>query len=113
MKTEQATLILASLLRAPRRFRSYELSKAAKVQLTNIQQLLESYDHLAGSSDYGGALIKLNEAYQSLEAVPPASSSDDLPQRKHPFLLAFDNPKPGPETDAWKMYVNDLRNKSQ
>jgi hypothetical protein len=111
MNTDQATVILASLLRSPRRFRSYELSQAARQRLVSIQHLLETYDNKTLSSDYEEALARLNQAYRMLDAVPPAASSDDLSSRMHPMLLAFDNPNLGAEGDAWRMLLAELRKK--
>ena len=109
MKTERVTLILASLINAPRRFRSYELSKAAIQRLASVQQLLETYDKMTFASNYAEALSQLNHAYHLLGAEPPASTADDLTSRKHPVLVALDNPNPGAETDAWRAFVNELR----
>jgi len=109
MKTDRATLILASLLSSPRRFRSYELSKAAKQRLATVQHLLEGFDKLTFASNYAEALSQLNQAYRELEAEPPPGTADDLTSRKHPVLFAFDNPNPGAETDAWRAFVSELR----
>lgn len=109
MKTDRATLLLASLLNSPRRFRSYELSKSAKQRLASVQHLLEAYDKMTFASNYGEALSQLDQAYRLLQAEPPPSTSDDLTSRKHPVLMAFDNPNPGAESDAWRAFVNELR----
>ena len=109
MNTDRATLILATLLRSPRRFRSFELSKSAKQRLAAIQQLLETFDKLTFASDFEQALAQLNEAYRLLDVEPPTADSTSLTSRQHPMLVAFDNPHPGAETDAWKAFLIELR----
>jgi hypothetical protein len=102
MNTDQATLVLASLRRAPRGFRSFDISNAARQRLDSVQHLLETYGKKTKASAHDEALAKLNEAYRLLGAEPPSGDAASLPSRKHPFLVAFDNPNPGAETDAWK-----------
>ena len=109
MNTDRASLILASFLRSPRRFRSFELSLAAKQRLVSIQHILETFDKLTFASDIEQALAQLNEAYRLVGAQAPAADSNSLTSRTHPMLEAFDNPQPGAETDAWKLFLNELR----
>jgi hypothetical protein len=108
MTTDQATLILASLLRTPRSFRSFDISDAARKRLDNVQQLLETVGKKTKASAYDDALVHLNAAYRLLGAEPPRGYSGALTSRKHPFLVAFDKPNPGAETDAWKSLLTQL-----
>jgi hypothetical protein len=109
MNTDHATLVLASSLRSPRRFRSFDLTKSAQQRLAAIQQLLESFDKLTFASDFDQALARLNEAYRLLDVEPPPADSASLTGRKHPMLFAFDNPHPGAETDAWRVLLVQWR----
>jgi hypothetical protein len=97
MNTDHATLVLASSLRSPRRFRRFDLSKSAQQRLAAIQQLLETFDKLTFASDFDQALARLNEAYRLLDVEPPPADSASLTSRKHPMLFAFDNPHPDAE----------------
>jgi hypothetical protein len=108
MQTEQATHVLAFLLGAPRRANSWQLKSAAKQRLAAIQHALETYERLTFTSD-AEALAQLNQAYRLLNAGPPAAKPDDLATRKHPLLMELDRPHPGPEMDAWKMFLDELR----
>lgn len=108
MNTDQATYLMAFLLRAPRRGSSWELKKAAKQRLATIQHALEAYEKLTFSSDEQ-ALAQLNHIYTLLNAKPPSATDKDLATRKHPLLKALDSPSPGAETDAWKTFLTELR----
>jgi hypothetical protein len=108
MNTDQATLVLTFLLRSAKRAKSWELSWAAKQRLSAIQQAMEAYEKLTFTSDER-ALGQLNQVYRLLEALPPAADSTSLTNRRHPLLVAMDNPDPGAEMDAWKVFLDELR----
>jgi hypothetical protein len=108
MTTDQATLVLASLLRAPRGFKSTDLSRTASQKLAAIQQLLETYRKETKSSQHADALAQLDQAYRLLEVEPPSGDTSALASRKHPFLVAFDKPNPAAETDAWRALLVQL-----
>jgi len=111
MDTNQATYVLAFLLRAPKRAQSWELPKAAKHRIASIQHALEAFSKLTFSSDQE-ALAELNHAYVLLDATPPPASHQELGARKHPIQKVMDTPNPGAETEAWKSFLAELRKAS-
>jgi hypothetical protein len=108
MQTDQATLVLASLLRSPRRFQSYDLSKAAREHIGAIQQLVEEYEEKQSAADYAGALAALHKAYGMLQAEPPDAATADLANWKHSVLAAADKADLAAEMDAWRALLGRL-----
>jgi hypothetical protein len=108
MQTDQATLVLASLLRSPRRFKSYDLSRAAREHIGVIQQLVEEYEAKQSAADYAGALAALDKAYGLLQATPVEGTSVDLANWKHPVLAAADKADLAAEMDAWRALLGRL-----
>jgi hypothetical protein len=107
MQTDQATLVLASLLRSPRRFQSYDLSRAAREHISDVQQLVEEYEEKQSAADYAGALAALEKAYGMLQAEPPTETAD-LANWKHPVLAAADKADLAAEMDAWRALLGKL-----
>src|SRR5438046_2188229 len=62
MRTDQATLILSSLLRSPRRFQSYDLPRLTKELVLALDKLLEEFQDMTELPDCPQALAKLEAA---------------------------------------------------
>ncbi len=101
MGTDQATLVLASLLRSPRRFQSFDLSGTAKQLVFALEKALEDYEHRNRAPDPPLALAALNGAYALLSASPPPAKAEALTSRKHPVLVAVDREDRSAEVAAW------------
>jgi hypothetical protein len=101
VQTDQATLVLGSLLRGPRRFQSHDLAAGARKRLFALESVVEAFAAFAQAPDPGQALTKLEEAYRMLGAVPPNAGADDVVARRHPALVAADQPDRDAETAAW------------
>ena len=86
--TNHATLILASLQRAPRTFQSYDLSKTARQRVDAVQQLLGEYQHRLAEFDHAGALARIDRAYGVLGADPPRATPADMDRSAHPMMMA-------------------------
>jgi hypothetical protein len=109
MRTEQATLILASLLRSPRRFQSHDLPRLTKERVLALDKLLDEFLEMTSLPDCPQALAKLEAAYRLLEAEPPTADERDLPGRSHPVLIAVDRPDQAAELTAWHTLLREAR----
>jgi hypothetical protein len=107
MRIDQATLILSSLLRSPRRFQSYDLPRLAKERVLALDKLLDEFQEMTGLQDCPQALAKLDAAYLLLGTTPPAAEPDDLPSRSHPVLIAVDQQDQAAELAAWQELLKE------
>jgi len=107
MRTDQANLILSSLLRSPRRFQSYDLPRLTKEKILALDKLLDEFQDMTGLPDCPQALAKLEAAYLLLGAEPPAAEPDDLPDRSHPVLVAVDQQDQAAELAAWQALLKE------
>lgn len=101
MKTDQATLVLASLLRSGRRFQSHDLGQTTRQRIATIQQLLEEYEEKLSSPDATEAPAKLAEAYRLLKAEPPSGAEQTV-------LAAVNQAEPTAETNAWQAFLAEF-----
>ena len=108
MDTEQGTLVLASLLRVPRRFQSRILGPMAKQRLVAVQKVLDEFDTSLWRADYPRALEKLNAAYGLLEVQPPPATSDDILDQRHPVQVALEHMDQEREMRAWHVWLAGL-----
>jgi len=109
MGTDQATLVLASLLRAPRRFQSYDLTGQAKKQIIALEKALEEFDEAIQAANPPQALVKLTEAFGLLGATPASGVAEDLTSRKHPVIMAVDREDRPAEVAAWHAFLADAQ----
>jgi hypothetical protein len=107
MRTDQATLILSSLLRSPRRFQSYDLPRLTKERVLALDKLLDEFQDMTVLPDCPQALAKLDAAYLLLGAEPPTAEPDDLPRRLHPVLMAVDQAEQAAELAAWQALLKE------
>jgi hypothetical protein len=108
MQTDQATLVLSSLLRPSRRFQSYDLGKAAKQRIFAVEGLLEAFEEAAKRADSTDALAMIEAAYRSLGAEPPAAGAKDILSRQHPVLVAADSADASGEARAWHTFLAEI-----
>lgn len=112
MRTEQATLVLASLMRPRRMFQSYDLGAAAKKLVIEVQKALETFEAEANAGRHAAALEKVNESYRLLGATPPAADADSLAARRHPLLESADRPAGGgEEAEAWRALLSQVEDR--
>jgi hypothetical protein len=111
MIADQATLILASMVGAPRRFRSFDLGAAARRRLMVIEKLVEEFDRALWLADYRLALAKMNEAYRVLDAKAPEATTDDVMERRHPLWVAIARKDQAAETAAWQAFMIEMLDK--
>jgi len=102
MHTDQATLILASLLRTSRGFKSHNLERGVRLQILDADRLLDTYRWACNNYDYTLALAKLNAAYRALDAEPPSAAVESIAERRHPALIATDQIDRAAEMRAWQ-----------
>jgi len=105
MNTEQATVLVASLLRSQRVFQTFDLSKEAKKRVVAIQRLVEEYEASISSPDASQARDKLVAAYPLLGAKPP---SDAPAQVEQAILQAVNKADHAAEAVAWRSFLAEV-----
>src|SRR5262245_30347962 len=99
MQTDQATLVLASLLRSGRRFQSQDLSKAVRQRIALLQELLEEYEAKLSQPEVGDAL---GQAYLLMNTEPPPGAAADW---ESAVLSATNKADLIAEAEAWRSFL--------
>jgi hypothetical protein len=103
MNTEQATLLLASLVRTQRRFQSYDVNNPSRERIDAVQELLQEF-----KKQLADALTTLEKAYRLVGAEPPPATPADLENGRHPVMLAIAKVDPLAEMTAWRMFLSEM-----